>query len=163
MAACRYRPQPLLCNSRIFISQPICSDIILIPSVSSNIQQQYPKLLLFFVVVSTLHQLICWEDAQGSTCNSPWAISQINPMGWEQTHEFVHPILHTETWEGNNLFRTAVTEPRAEPSSPSTRTFQVPEFCILGWVVPAPLRPTLNLQEEFPSFNDELLPFQALY
>lgn len=101
--ACRYRPKPLLWNSTVLIFQTIRSDIILILIISSNIQQQYPKLLLFFGFVSTLHQLIWWKDVQSSTCNcSPSAISQsLNPTGWEQTREF----LQTEKREGNNLPR----------------------------------------------------------
>lgn len=120
-AACRYRPQSLLWNTRVFIFQTTCSDIILIPSTSSNIQQQYPKSLSLFVVVSTPHQLIWWEDAESSTCNSsPWATSQSpNPTGWEQTHK-VYSSHFTDKEKGGWWFAQGHKELQRE--SPEQRT-----------------------------------------
>lgn len=154
-AACRYRPQSLLWNTRVFIFQTTCSDIILIPSTSSNIQQQYPKSLSLFVVVSTPHQLIWWEDAESSTCNSsPWAISQSpNPTGWEQTHK-VYSSHFTDKekggwWfaQGHKELQRAQSRGQLSQHQDSLGTWAVH----FGLVVPA------NLQEEFPSFRQQLI------
>lgn len=106
-AACRYRPQSLLWNTRLFRFQTTCSDIILIPSISSNVQQWYPNhyyfLWLFPLHISSFDGKML-KAAPATAAPEPFPKAQIPQVG-NKPPRFIIIYLQTRKREGDDLPR----------------------------------------------------------